>query len=103
MIEAVSQKPVAFLSVASSDMLKRLEMATRKSLCHLKLNKKGFQVASGLDIKRFISQFQPLRKKFFIGMNPISGFFYFGRLTRYTAEKKSKNESMTRCFGGAFL
>lgn len=79
---AVSQKPVA---LASSDMLKRLEMASRR-LCHLKKGSSHlFLFIRRLDIKRFISQFQLLRK-----MLPNRKSSDLFRLTRVPMKKEQK-------------
>jgi hypothetical protein len=77
-------------------MLKRLEMAIVKLVpSENEQHKKGFEspffssFSTRLDIKRFISQFQPLRKKF-----PLSAFIRsrFFHLTRYTREKKREQK-----------
>lgn len=80
---AVSQKPVA---LASSDRLKRLEMAIET----LVPSQKGFEspfffFIRRLDIKRFISQFQLLRK-----MLPNRNSSDLFRLTRVLMKKEQK-------------
>lgn len=85
-------------SIVSSDMPKRLEMAIR-TLVPSESDKKGFRDAfCRLGINRLISQFQPLRKKFFIASRPISFFLPFSLTSREKKTKTGKYESMTRCF-----
>lgn len=76
-------------SIVSSDMPKRLEMAIR-ALVPSESDKKGF---CRLGIDRLISQFQPLRKKFFIASRPISFFLLFSLTSR---EKKTKRANMNQ-------